>query len=60
VAAANGYYSYVQHDWSSTRADPDLSLTRRILNHVKDLGMRPMTYAAHRAEQTSRAPVGSR
>ena len=60
VVADNGYYSYVQHDWSSTRADPELILTRRMLAYVNEVGMRATTYAAHRAEQTSLAPVGSR
>lgn len=51
VAAADGYFSYCQHDWSSIWADPDLTLTRRILTYVKAAGLRVMTYAAHYAEQ---------
>ena len=53
VAAADGYFSYCQHDWSSVWADPDLLLTRRILRYVRDLGMRTTTYAAHYVEQTA-------
>jgi peptidoglycan/xylan/chitin deacetylase (PgdA/CDA1 family) len=52
VVADDGYYSYVQHDWSSTREDLDLSLTRRILAYVKDAGMQVATYTAHHAELT--------
>ena len=60
MAAADGYYSYVPHDWSSTREDPELRLTRRILTRVKENGMRATTYAAHYAEKTSFATVGTR
>jgi peptidoglycan/xylan/chitin deacetylase (PgdA/CDA1 family) len=52
VVAADGYFSYCQHDWSSIRADPEMSATRRILSHVKEVGMRIMTCAAHYAEQS--------
>ena len=52
VVAADGYFSYCQHDWSSVRADPDLTLTRRILDYVKDVGFQVTTYVAHYAEQT--------
>ncbi len=53
VVADDGYFSYCQHDWSSVRADPELTLTRRILEYVRDAGIQVTTYAAHFAEQTA-------
>jgi peptidoglycan/xylan/chitin deacetylase (PgdA/CDA1 family) len=49
----DGYFSYCQHDWSSTREDPTMTLTRRILAYARDNGMRVITYAAHYAEQAA-------
>jgi peptidoglycan/xylan/chitin deacetylase (PgdA/CDA1 family) len=57
VVASDGYFSYCQHDWSSPREDPELTLTRRILAYVKERGLRTPTYAAHYAEQSSRVLV---
>jgi peptidoglycan/xylan/chitin deacetylase (PgdA/CDA1 family) len=51
VVTADGTFSYCQHDWSSLRADPELTLTRRILTYVRDAGMSVTTYAAHYAAQ---------
>ena len=55
VVAADGFLSYCQHDWSSIREDPEMALTRRILAHARNRGMRIVTYAAHYAEQVAAA-----
>jgi peptidoglycan/xylan/chitin deacetylase (PgdA/CDA1 family) len=47
AAADDRVYSLCSHDWSSIRADPDLSATRRILEAGLALGLKPMTYAAY-------------
>ena len=51
VVAADGTFSYCQHDWSSIREDPEMVLTRRILTYAQDRGMRVVNYATHYAEQ---------
>jgi len=51
VVARDGTFSYCQHDWSSTREDPDMTLTRRILAYVLEQGMRIVDYATHYQEQ---------
>jgi peptidoglycan/xylan/chitin deacetylase (PgdA/CDA1 family) len=58
AAAADAVFSYCQHDWSSIRHDPEMTLTRRILRHAQARGMRIAAYAAHYAELSSRAPAG--
>jgi peptidoglycan/xylan/chitin deacetylase (PgdA/CDA1 family) len=55
VAASDGYFSYCQHDWSSIWSDPEMSLTRRILHDVRDLGLKVRTYSAHYAERVAMA-----
>jgi peptidoglycan/xylan/chitin deacetylase (PgdA/CDA1 family) len=57
VAAADGVFSYCQHDWSSTREDPDMTLTRRILAGARERGMRIVAYAADHAERAAAAPT---
>jgi peptidoglycan/xylan/chitin deacetylase (PgdA/CDA1 family) len=57
VAAANGAFSYCQHDWSSPRANPGLTLTRRLLAYVRDAGMRIESYASHYARQMKSDPI---
>jgi peptidoglycan/xylan/chitin deacetylase (PgdA/CDA1 family) len=52
VVAVGGTFSYCQHDWSSLRADPDLTLTRRLLTYVREAGMSVTGYAAHYVQQT--------
>jgi peptidoglycan/xylan/chitin deacetylase (PgdA/CDA1 family) len=47
-----GIFSYVQHDWSSIRSDPDMRLTRRILEHAKSRGMEIVSYATHYEKAT--------
>jgi hypothetical protein len=51
VVTADGFFSYCQHDWSSLRGDPELTLTRRLLSYVRDAGMRVITYASHYRQQ---------
>lgn len=51
VAAADGFFSYCQHDWSSLRADPEMALTRQVLSTVKSLGLHVETYVAHYCRQ---------
>jgi peptidoglycan/xylan/chitin deacetylase (PgdA/CDA1 family) len=46
AAASRGYFSYAQHDWSSIRDDPDMTLTRRILACAVNRGMRVVDYAS--------------
>ena len=53
VVAADGVFSYCQHDWTSTRDDPDMTLTRRILQYAHDRGMRIAAYAPLYAELSS-------
>jgi len=54
VVANDGVFSYCQHDWSSVRADPEMSVTRQILSYVKDRGMRCVSYASDYAERIDR------
>jgi peptidoglycan/xylan/chitin deacetylase (PgdA/CDA1 family) len=49
VAATDGVFSYCQHDWSSVRGDPSMSLTRRILAYARESGLRIESYAANYA-----------
>ena len=51
VVAEDGTFSYCQHDWSSIREDPEMTLTRRILTYAQEKGMRIVNYATHYAEQ---------
>ena len=37
-------FSLCQHDWSSTRADPEMMATERILRYAQKAGLRFMTY----------------
>jgi peptidoglycan/xylan/chitin deacetylase (PgdA/CDA1 family) len=53
AAAADGYFSYAQHDWSSIRDDPEMTLTRRILAYVRERGMRIVAYATDHAERAA-------
>jgi peptidoglycan/xylan/chitin deacetylase (PgdA/CDA1 family) len=53
VAAADGVFSYCQHDWSSIRDDPEMTLTRRILARARERGMRIVGYAADLAERAA-------
>ena len=41
----SGVFSYVQHDWSSTRADPEMTLTRRILEYALQREMEIVSYS---------------
>ncbi|MBI2939469.1 MAG: polysaccharide deacetylase family protein [Chloroflexi bacterium] len=54
VVAADGVFSYCQHDWSSTWEDSEMTLTRRILAYALEQGMRIVGYAAHYAEQAAK------
>jgi peptidoglycan/xylan/chitin deacetylase (PgdA/CDA1 family) len=45
AVASTAYFSYAQHDWSSIREDPDMTLTRRILAYAQERGMRIVDYA---------------
>ncbi|MCU1441594.1 MAG: polysaccharide deacetylase [Rhodoglobus sp.] len=40
-------WSYLQHDWSSLRADPELRLTEALLRMTREAGAIPETYAAY-------------
>jgi peptidoglycan/xylan/chitin deacetylase (PgdA/CDA1 family) len=40
-------WSYLQHDWSSLRADPELRLTEALLQLTREYGAVPETYAAY-------------
>jgi len=51
VVAADGVFSYCQHDWSSTWSDREMTLTRRILAYAREQGMRIVDYATHYREQ---------
>ncbi len=53
VVETDGVFSYCQHDWSSTREDPEMTLTRRILRYAREQGMRIVSYAQHYAEQVA-------
>lgn len=55
VVAADGVFSYCQHDWSSIREDPELTLTRQILSYAIACGMRIVAYATYYAEQIANA-----
>ncbi len=57
AVAADAVFSYCQHDWSSIRADPEMTLTRRILRYAQDRGMRIVAYAAHYAELAAGVPA---
>jgi len=46
AAAADRVHSICAHDWSSVRADPDLTHVDRILGHARSLGMEIGTYDA--------------
>ncbi|MBV7327161.1 polysaccharide deacetylase family protein [Chloroflexi bacterium TSY] len=37
-------FSHCQHDWSSTRADPEMRTTEAILSYAQEKGVRLMTY----------------
>lgn len=50
VVESDGVFSYCQHDWSSVRDDPELSLTRRILTYAREQGLRVRTYADYYAD----------
>jgi peptidoglycan/xylan/chitin deacetylase (PgdA/CDA1 family) len=59
VAENGGVFSYCQHDWSSTREDADMSLTRRILGRARANGMRIVGYAADYAERAALSGRGA-
>jgi hypothetical protein len=44
AAAEDTVVSLCQHDWSSTRADPDMRATAAILRYAQEVGLRCMTY----------------
>ena len=47
-------WSYLQHDWSSLRGDPDMTLTDALLRDVGERGIHAMRYIDH-YEQALRA-----
>jgi peptidoglycan/xylan/chitin deacetylase (PgdA/CDA1 family) len=49
VVAADGCFSYCQHDWSSRWDDLEMALTRRLLMYVRDAGMNVVNYGTHYA-----------
>ncbi|HEV8638665.1 MAG TPA: hypothetical protein VG370_31010 [Chloroflexota bacterium] len=59
VAETGGVYSYVQHDWSSIQSDPEMALTRRILAHARERGVRVVAYATDYAERAATAARGA-
>jgi peptidoglycan/xylan/chitin deacetylase (PgdA/CDA1 family) len=40
-------WSYLQHDWSSLRGDPHLTLTETLLREVRDRGIEALRYVDH-------------
>jgi peptidoglycan/xylan/chitin deacetylase (PgdA/CDA1 family) len=40
-------WSYLQHDWSSLRGDPDMTLTDTLLREVRDRGIESLRYVDH-------------
>jgi peptidoglycan/xylan/chitin deacetylase (PgdA/CDA1 family) len=50
-------WSYLQHDWSSLRGDPDLTLTEALLRELRDREIPAMRYVDHdSAARASRGP----
>lgn len=47
AAAEDKVVSLCQHDWSSIRADPEMTATERILRSAQDAGLHCMTYRAY-------------
>src|SRR3954465_2201415 len=44
AATEDTVFSLCQHDWSSTRADPEMTATEAILRYAQEVGLRSMTY----------------
>jgi peptidoglycan/xylan/chitin deacetylase (PgdA/CDA1 family) len=40
-------WSYLQHDWSSLRGDPDMALTEALLREVRERGIDSLRYVDH-------------
>lgn len=51
AASRDAVFSYVQHDWSSLRGDPEMEMTRAILGRARELGMRILTARAYFEER---------
>ena len=47
AAAEDTVFSLCQHDWSSIRADPEMTATERLLRYAQEGGLRCMTYRAY-------------
>ena len=47
AATEDKVFSVCQHDWSSTRSDPEMIATQRILRCAQDEGLHFMTYRAY-------------
>lgn len=55
IAERGLVWSYLQHDWSSLRADPNLALTESVLQAVREREIRTDTYIAYAAREITRA-----
>ena len=53
AAAADAVFSYVQHDWSSIRGDPQMDATAGILEAAGALGMRRLLYSEYYGERVA-------
>jgi peptidoglycan/xylan/chitin deacetylase (PgdA/CDA1 family) len=58
AAADDAVFSYCQHDWSSIRHDPTMTLTRRVVQYAQERGLRVTAYATHYAELSARVLAG--
>ena len=58
ASARNAVFSYVQHDWSSIRNDPHMAMTRQILEHALELGMRVLNGKQYYQERLA-SDIGS-
>jgi peptidoglycan/xylan/chitin deacetylase (PgdA/CDA1 family) len=50
-------WSYLQHDWSSLRADADLALTEAVLKAVRERQITTETYVAYAARELPQVPA---
>jgi peptidoglycan/xylan/chitin deacetylase (PgdA/CDA1 family) len=57
AAAEDKVFSLCQHDWSSTRSDPEMTATQRILRCAQDAGLQCMTYRAYYEACIARRPA---
>jgi peptidoglycan/xylan/chitin deacetylase (PgdA/CDA1 family) len=51
IAKNNLVWGYAQHDWSSIKEDPDMSITRAMIEYAQSIGVKLMSYLDFYTEQ---------